>query len=96
MLLSMLEDAKQEYQVQKSLFASCINLAWVKLDEYYSLSDKSPVYIVAVVLDPHLKLQYIEKRWRDHHDRIKLAQEKLRTIFNRYREDSGPSLATTA
>ena len=50
MLSSMLEDAKKIYQVQKSPFVSCINLAWIKLDEYYGLSDKSSVYVIAVVM----------------------------------------------
>jgi hypothetical protein len=71
-------------------------LAWIKWDEYYGLSDKSPVYVVAVVLDPRLKLQYIEKRWRDRPEWIELAKEKLRTILNRYHEEVSPSLVSTA
>ena len=54
MLLNTLEDAKLAYKAQKSHFASCINLAWTKLDEYYNLSDNSPVYVVAVMLDPEV------------------------------------------
>lgn len=91
MVLSMLEDAKLAYQADKSPFASCINLAWMKLDEYYDLSDKSPVYIVAVILDPRLKLQYIENRWSTRPEWIEAAQRKVRTMFNHYRDESGSS-----
>ena len=85
MLLNTLEDAKLAYKAQKSHFASCINLAWTKLDEYYNLSDNSPIYVVAVMLDPRLKLQYIESRWSTHPEWIEIAQEKVRTMFNHYR-----------
>ena len=40
-----------------------INLAWQKLDEYYSKTDQSPVYVAAVVLHPGLKWTWLEKAW---------------------------------
>jgi hypothetical protein len=38
-----------------------INLAWQKLDEYYSKTDQSPVYVAAVVLHPGLKWKWLKK-----------------------------------
>ena len=83
-LLQGLEQVKKMYTSTKSPFASCINLAWKKLDEYYKLSDKSPVYRIAVILDPRLKLQYFERKWRTHQDWIKLAREKFCEMYREY------------
>jgi hypothetical protein len=41
-----------------------INLAWQKLDEYYSKTDQSPIYVAAVVLHPGLEWKWLEKAWR--------------------------------
>jgi hypothetical protein len=59
-ILMKLEAAKQQYAGYPRL-AVCINLAWKKVDEYYSASDISPIYFVSSVLDPRLKLRYFEK-----------------------------------
>ena len=34
------------------------------LNEYYQESDDSKVYLVASVLDPHVKLRYFELNWK--------------------------------
>jgi hypothetical protein len=52
LLLSRLEQAKVTYRTMNPRLTSCINVAWKELDEYYQLSDSSPVYVAAVVLDP--------------------------------------------
>jgi hypothetical protein len=38
-----------------------IRNAWVKLDKYYNLTDRSVVYVAAVVLNPAYKWGYFEK-----------------------------------
>ncbi len=40
---------------------------WDKLDEYYRKYDETPVYVVAVVLYPGLKLRYFELIWTEVH-----------------------------
>jgi len=45
-----------------------INLAWQKLDGYYSKIDQSSVYLAAIVLHPGLKWKWLEKAWRDRPD----------------------------
>jgi len=62
-LLSKLEVTKIAYQDNPHL-ATCVNLAWQKLDEYYKKSDDSKVYLVASILDPPVKLRHFEKNWR--------------------------------
>jgi hypothetical protein len=86
MLLQQLEVAKTAYQRQKSPFATCINLAWVKLDEYYSKTDRSPIYVASVILDPRLKLRYFEEKWLLHRDWIDRARSEVDKMYNRYRD----------
>ena len=48
-LLEQFETAKQTYA--KDLFMSpCCNSGWSKLDKYYGLTERSPVYIAALIL----------------------------------------------
>lgn len=61
-LLSRLEMAKETYANNPRL-ATCVNLAWKKLKEYYMETDFSKVYLVAAVLDPRVKLRYFEQNW---------------------------------
>jgi hypothetical protein len=55
-ILERLEDAKRKLTDYNSLLATCINMAWAKLNHYYTQTDKSPVYMVAVLLDPRMKM----------------------------------------
>ena len=36
--------------------------AWAKLDEYYNLTNDSPVYVATLVLHPDHKWKYIDER----------------------------------
>jgi len=84
-LLQHLEDAKMKFTYSPPL-TSCINLAWKKLDNYYRRSDQSPVYVLAVLLDPRMKLQYFQRRWVLHQDWIDMAETKLQTTFAAYKD----------
>jgi len=42
----------------------CCEVAWEKLNEYYQLADKSPVYYTAMVMDPSLKYEWFDARIR--------------------------------
>lgn len=41
-----------------------VNLGWKKPDEYYQETDRSPVYVAAVILHPFLKWKWLEKAWK--------------------------------
>jgi len=86
LLLSQLEQAKVAYRTTNSRLASCINLAWKKLDEYYQLRDSSPAYIAAVVLEPQMKFQYFEKRWASHPDWVVATKERISRLFEEYKD----------
>ena len=61
-LLKHLEESKLQHQRddEPHLRIGC-NLGWMKLDQYYTLTDDSPAYLAAVVLHPAyrwLSIQY--------------------------------------
>ena len=43
----------------------CCETAWEKLNEYYQLADKSPVYYTAMVMDARLKYEWFEQKWNE-------------------------------
>ena len=61
-LLQYLEDAKKKF-TGKSTIVTSINLAWLKLNEYYEKSDLTSVYVIATMLDPRMKYGYFKRRW---------------------------------
>jgi len=59
-ILSHLETAKKRTDLSPHITMS-INLAWIKMNDYYQKSDDSKVYLVAAVLDPRVKLAYFKE-----------------------------------
>jgi hypothetical protein len=94
-LLNHFERAKVELMERgETHLATCVNLAWRKLEAYYRYTDKSAVYLVATVLDPRLKLGYFEHAWADKPEWLRTARQRLyRYCFGmyttncRYRDD---------
>ncbi|OXV05306.1 hypothetical protein Egran_06926, partial [Elaphomyces granulatus] len=37
---------------------------WAKMDKYYTLTDESPAYLAAIILNPNFKWQYIQSNWK--------------------------------
>jgi hypothetical protein len=59
-VLEHFERGKVDYA--EDLFLSpYINIRWMKLNKYYALTDKSPAYVSAVVLDPAQKWLYFKE-----------------------------------
>jgi hypothetical protein len=61
-LLEQFEAAKCTY-ADDPFMSPCCNSGWAKLDKYYSLTERSPVYIAALVLSPQWKWDYIDNNW---------------------------------
>jgi hAT family C-terminal dimerisation region len=61
-LLEQFETAKCTY-INDPFMSPCCNSGWAKLDKYYSLTERSPVYIAALVLSPQWKWDYIDSNW---------------------------------
>jgi len=60
-LLDQYKQALQENQTNR-VFSSMIRIGWEKLDKYFSATDRAPVYLAAVVLNPKFKWQYFENK----------------------------------
>ena len=61
-LLEQFEEDKTQYK-DDMFMGPCCNSGWAKLEKYYSLTDRSPVYIAALVLCPQWKWEYIDGNW---------------------------------
>ena len=77
-LLEKFEEAKRMY-ADDQYMGPCCNAGWAKLDKYYSLTDKSPVYIAALVLCPQWKWSYFEDNWPA--EWISAAKEVVQTLW---------------
>jgi hypothetical protein len=78
-LLEKLEAAKVEF-AGDSYMSPSINASWSKLDKYYSLTERSPAYIAAMVLTPSQKWTWIEDNWET--EWITTAKTQLQQFWN--------------
>jgi hypothetical protein len=63
--VGLFENAKEQYK--NDLFmVSRVNSAWSKLDKCYTKTNESPAYLAALVLDPSMKWEYSEPRYKDY------------------------------
>ncbi|KAI9451397.1 hypothetical protein F5148DRAFT_958266, partial [Russula earlei] len=46
-----------------SLYHDMMNIGLTKLQKYYSHFDEKPIYVLALILRPYYKLDYIEMAW---------------------------------
>ena len=59
----------QQFETEKTkckddtIFGPMFNSGWKKMNKYYNLFDKTPVYAAALVLHPTRKWRHIEKHW---------------------------------
>lgn len=56
------EEFKTRYQGDK-IVGPMFNSGWSKMEKYYSLTDETPAYVAALVLDPNLKWKCIHENW---------------------------------
>jgi hAT family C-terminal dimerisation region/Domain of unknown function (DUF4413) len=61
-ILGKFEEGKAKFKDHPSL-SKMFNSGWSKLDKYYQLTEETPVYIAALVLNPRFKWQYINNNW---------------------------------
>lgn len=92
MLLEMLEKEREKSRPSDAPFQKALDASWGKLNKYYNLTDKSSVYVVALMLDPRMKYEYFKRNWRV--DWLEDAMRKMRSTFNQYH--SGEYTTTSA
>lgn len=72
---------------QDNVMVSCIETGWAKLNHYYALTDRSPVYIAAIVLNPKWKFDYFVGIWAS--EWVEEARRKLRAFWEDVYESKG-------
>ena len=82
MLLQRLEHAKAQYASRHDggFLKTSVNNAWIMMDKYYMLTDQSPAYVIALVLNPWFKWHYIEKKWSQHPEWITKARSDVEKV----------------
>lgn len=91
-ILKGFEDLVQEHY-DKPLLLQCINAAWEKANEYYSLLDRSPAYVAAVVLDHRFGWQFLENHWEaEHPDWLRHSRELIRALWEREYNHPDPEI----
>ncbi|CAD0052721.1 unnamed protein product [Aureobasidium pullulans] len=73
--------AQTEQTSEYRMLATGINLAWKKLNEYYHLTDRSPVYVAAVVLHPAYTWKWFRSKWRTRQEWIQAAEVAVRQFW---------------
>jgi hypothetical protein len=61
--------------------ATMMETAWAKLADYYEMTEDSPVYSAATVLNPSLKWGYMERTWEDKTDWIERAKSRVGQLW---------------
>jgi hypothetical protein len=69
---------------QEDHFKANINLAWQKLDDYYTLTDRTPIYVAVVILHPRYNYSWIQRKWHDKPNWIKATDEAMKTLWEQY------------
>src|SRR5256885_17039773 len=86
-LLNELENLAIRYEHDEMTnFRHNIQLGWEKLNEYYNLTDKSPVYLAALCLHPKYKWKFIEKKWSHKREWIENGEAAVAKLWSTYKE----------
>ncbi|KAJ6436943.1 hypothetical protein O9K51_10479 [Purpureocillium lavendulum] len=85
-LLKHLEEAKLQHERDEEpyLRIGC-NLGWMKLDQYYALTEDSPAYLASLVLHPAFRWSTVESQWSDHPDWLTRGRTAVQELWEEYR-----------
>jgi hypothetical protein len=83
-LIEHLDKMKQIFtQETHPELASSINLAWLKLDDYYQKLDDSPAYAAALLLYPRYRMRHFENKWKGQLKKyLGLMKKATRAIYD--------------
>ncbi|PNP40319.1 hypothetical protein THARTR1_11250 [Trichoderma harzianum] len=85
-LLKHLEESKLQHERDEEpyLRIGC-NLGWMKLDQYYTLTEDSPAYLAALILHPAFRWSTVESQWADHPDWLERGRTAVQELWDEYR-----------
>ena len=93
-LLHHIEAAKEETTLPH--LAAMMETAWAKLADYYELTEDSPVYSAATVLNPSLKWAYMERTWEHKVEWIERAKDCVGQLWKETYKSTNSYPLTTA
>lgn len=62
-LISHIKGKQEDYAGRPEVSASLLSM-WFAFDKYYSLTDKTPAYAAALLLNPCLRKSHLHQAWR--------------------------------
>ena len=64
-----------------------INMAWEKLEKFYTSLDETPIYYTAVALHPAYRWGWFEQAWAQHLDWVRSAKRMVQRVWDeKYRD----------
>ncbi|KJZ68404.1 hypothetical protein HIM_12202 [Hirsutella minnesotensis 3608] len=101
-LLKHLEESKLRHARDHDpyLRIGC-NLGWMKLDQYYALTEDSPAYLATLVLHPAFRWSTVETQWAEHPQWLVRGRAAVEELWSEYRnlpveQDAIPEQPTLA
>ncbi|OAQ59076.1 transposase-like protein [Purpureocillium lilacinum] len=91
-LLTKLESVKEEIHAMDAdnkdelspYYSAGVLAAWSKINTYYELTDRSPIYRMAIALHPAYQFEYFRAKWWKREDWIRTAQKELTAYYDRF------------
>ncbi|KAJ6436371.1 transposase-like protein [Purpureocillium lavendulum] len=91
-LLTKLESVKEEIHAMDvdnkdelpPYYSAGVLAAWSKINTYYELTDRSPIYRMAIALHPAYQFEYFRAKWWKREDWIRTAQKELTAYYDRF------------
>ncbi|RYP07091.1 hypothetical protein DL764_002723 [Monosporascus ibericus] len=82
-LLDRLErfKARVEDLPDSRYMAANLNLAWLKLNEYYTKLQETPIYVTALALHPAYRWRWFERNWANHPEWIQHARDQVEGVW---------------
>jgi len=80
-LMEILENAKNIPRYHSRHISSMLSNALRILSIYYKKTDVCPAYVVAVALNPGMKMEYFDVQWDKRPDAINLAKNTLNSMW---------------
>ncbi|KAF1739624.1 hypothetical protein CRV24_001560 [Beauveria bassiana] len=86
-LLKHLEESKLRHERDEEPYLRIgYNLGWMKLDQYYTLTEDSPACLAALVLHPASRWSTIESQWAEHPNWLSRGKAAVEELWHEYRD----------
>ena len=84
-ILKRFEEGKIQF-ANHPVLSKMFNSGWAKLNKYYTMTDETPAYVAALVLNPRWKWGYVEKHWEQAW--LPKSKKLLEELWEIYRPQS--------